>query len=1356
MSLVCKSTKWAYLADDEGEYVTNEHEIITIDNYVNNKQMQSDIKDKKIYIKCENNHILYGYISTIVSSHFTHNNNLYNSETKWHKDWKSKFELTEIQLRTDGVNDRIADAIVNQNSLEFQHSHRTRDEIKERTDDHKLHGYNINWIIDCNDDTIELINCNNAYLVKFVKDKWKYESFLDIQYIYMHKKDMVFRISPIDVKSDMICVNDYKTVDEFVKFLKSNEIWTSNKAIQCNVYIKQMGAGCGKTYDSVQLLNNITGLFSEKKTYIYLTKMKTATAVIRDELENQAINNKLGNTNLCSTIQESNSNNTSKQYKYNFIRSGHECNVVIGTIDSFMIRLGRKEHKENDYFSGIIKNILKKELAMPESNIIKYPTNIKLSKEVVIIIDEAQDLEPRYIEALFIIMLKTYIDVYVIGDKLQSIWGDLNIFTFLEKYEPNKNINKIVLSGENIVRRFHQNDFMNKVNTIIDFKKFGLVSIKGICDKSCKYIHDDDETPWQPFTLKTLTKEQQKKGENEQTILYQNIKVILQYMEVEINKHKYLPKNFMFIFSWLTKNPLAIALEPALTKFWIDKFKTPEYKEIINSDEYWSKNYHKKQYSQFVFFHKAQEGQSINLKESENATRLLSIHASKGSGCDVVFLLGLNEKTLHFYSNETGSLKYESLLHVAITRQKKKIYIGYEQKGTCNISSRIDPEHKTDHKNEPNPTIKLSIKGKNISTHMYHVHFNVLNKLFKITENISDNNLNKKLVDWGHHTIRYATLQTRFKINIYNREKNTTLKNQLKMIFIEISKPEIKPLEYKEYYVALHEIQKIQANRLNYRIGKENNNTSDPKKNITHIPVLYFKSHANSKFYEYKDHIIKIMRTVQNKLKKNNIPILCPLEAVILQHMMSIVQNHIFAETTIMDVYNIIYSYDYCGGVYIDDYHINNIYGCNCMKIFQQKETTQYYMDTQKSIVEHYKIINNIDTIYDKYRKCVDIFLGPMTYNSGQPVKYHPNLREGFKIYIVKDVIAYSKTHVVSFIIKPSISSLNFNELYVEMIMEYFILKNSTHPVISKDDDTPKYSNKYIIFCCISLDSNEPTFYDLNDIFTKKYKDIYEILLLSVKKNITDKCTILYDWCKFICNDSNDNDKLLLEKKYKKYFDDTPQDFITGIFKAVNMSSSGCGRNYFLKDKDSFMKVLDEKTYMFASSRMEYIADATIEQNQYTREITHNDKKYYIKNTQIYEDEQYTILIGDLMEKNILLFIDDTKKHIDILDTIHSDVVDTMQIEVIDTTQCEFTDIPQSEVIDTTQCIIIDIPQIDIIDIPRSEDTDTTQSNIIYTASSENDNKKQTISKNKITKRNIKKATVQKKKVAVKRKTKNL
>ncbi len=51
-----------------------------------------------------------------------------------------------------------------------------------------------------------------------------------------------------------------------------------------------------------------------------------------------------------------------------------------------------------------------------------------------------------------------------------------------------------------------------------------------------------------------------------------------------------------------------------------------------------------------MFLHKNDEGKSINLKESENATRIMSIHASKGTGCEVVFLLGINEQTLRVFS----------------------------------------------------------------------------------------------------------------------------------------------------------------------------------------------------------------------------------------------------------------------------------------------------------------------------------------------------------------------------------------------------------------------------------------------------------------------------------------------------------------------------------------------------------------------------------------------------------------------------------------------------------------------------------------------------------------------------------
>ena len=78
----------------------------------------------------------------------------------------------------------------------------------------------------------------------------------------------------------------------------------------------------------------------------------------------------------------------------------------------------------------------------------------------MIIIDEAQDLGPEYIEAVCSIMRNTYIDACIIGDKLQSIWGEHNIHTFLEFNElPHITIEKSM--GINHVMRFHNEHFKN-------------------------------------------------------------------------------------------------------------------------------------------------------------------------------------------------------------------------------------------------------------------------------------------------------------------------------------------------------------------------------------------------------------------------------------------------------------------------------------------------------------------------------------------------------------------------------------------------------------------------------------------------------------------------------------------------------------------------------------------------------------------------------------------------------------------------------------------------------------------------------------------------------------------------------
>jgi hypothetical protein len=87
-------------------------------------------------------------------------------------------------------------------------------------------------------------------------------------------------------------------------------------------------------------------------------------------------------------------------------------------------------------------------------------------------------------------MRNNYIDIYLIGDKLQSIYGDNNIYTFLEnKIHELPNINIKKENGVNHVMRFHNNQFKDFVNNLIDFEKYNLPKISQICNgECCKYI----------------------------------------------------------------------------------------------------------------------------------------------------------------------------------------------------------------------------------------------------------------------------------------------------------------------------------------------------------------------------------------------------------------------------------------------------------------------------------------------------------------------------------------------------------------------------------------------------------------------------------------------------------------------------------------------------------------------------------------------------------------------------------------------------------------------------------------------------------------------------------------------------
>jgi hypothetical protein len=102
------------------------------------------------------------------------------------------------------------------------------------------------------------------------------------------------------------------------------------------------------------------------------------------------------------------------------------------------------------------------------------------------------------------------------------------------------------------------------------------------------------------------------------------------------------------------------------------------------------------------------------------------------------------------------------------------------------------------------------------------------------------------------------------------------------------------------------------------------------------------------------------------------------------------------------------------------------------------------------------------------------------------------------KIAHKKWLIASSKSYVINFIFKPQLNKINFNETFVDMIYNNFLIKNCSsqfNEEVSKD-----FNNKKIINCILTLDNNDPIFYDINDNLKE-----HNLWLQKLIKNATKK-----------------------------------------------------------------------------------------------------------------------------------------------------------------------------------------------------------------------------------------------------------
>jgi hypothetical protein len=1052
-----------------------------------------------------------------------------NPMTDWHCLWGNYFlEIKEKIYNHENMikSNRRADVDLNEKKvIELQHSCISKEEVDNRKHDWNLVNKEILWVID-GSDTIEVTELKNSgrIFLEFKSKPWKYESFLSYDTIYIDIKNKLYKVNPNFVKSNMIDVQLPVLRENFIDSLKKDkQLFTDEKINQTNIYVKQQGAGNGKTYGIVQLIQDEK--FKHYDTFVYLTKQHSAVHVISSEIKDQM---KRGDLNNVEIINE---NKVSNKYIINFKNksNNNQRKIIIGTFDSFVYALGNQQIKACDKFVAMAKSIIDEELRCTRNGKVQYAGGIKLNKRLLLIGDEMQDLSEEYIKAVIKITRDRYVDFYGVGDLLQSISIKKNSFAFLYKNDlPNDTIKVTKYQPSNICRRFNNKKLVNFVNSIVPFSKeeYSLPTVKSFNET----LNDDSLVI---FNGKSVY------SHDDNNKVQEEIDNIMKFYINEVEKNNYKPNDFLIVTPFSSKNTLVDALNTSIRNFWKNK-------------------YNDKEYIKHSIFHKSDTGTSIDLTESDEATRIVSIHSSKGDGRPVVFVIGLSEDGLKKFSNESNNLIYDSLIHVALTRMKKKLYVRLECNND-NIHQRIQKyitESGDIQKISPYIKISKSIKLESLfqNTQKQIKNFNICtDKIFKFTKYLDlslDDEENKELIDMKHHCVRFITFYILLVLEIMKCKSEDISEN--------ISLQQIYQIWRK---ILEKDVTYISSSRTYYK------KLYDEGYNKTNLPILKYSSEEGdySKYSEYLEKEINSIRKKLSKfLRKGNNMKFKVLESIIMYHLMQLSDQGKFADLPISDLYDIIDLY----------------------KKAKPDEKDLYLQSHYNKINLISELINKLNSDYVNLRWILDHFV------------YFDGKSSDFEVFKKFNILAYNNDVVLICYIKPQFNQLNYNEVMLDSIFDTFLIKN----VQKKDGDSisenfKKFNGKKILTCVFSFDCDEPFIFDWSDM--KNNNDLININNDSIKEIIKDD---LYS------NFEIKNNNIYLFYKYylEEFKNEEPLTIITKIIDKYNKK----------KDEDKrtkFPKYIDELFFEIKSSikkknkekQLEILKNYT-DRKTFMEEITYN------------------------------------------------------------------------------------------------------------------------------------------------------
>ncbi len=985
---------------------------------------------------------------------------------EWHAAWQELFATAGADVETEFLplegshSRRVADVCISSHNtvLELQHSLISGAEVRRRNHDYRLHGLRPYWLIDGNDG-IDVFPLGEDDVLLDFADIWKYNSFLSEPVVFVERQCIVYAFHPSLVKYGTTVVRAGTPIRAFVDAGIAEGPNAATAAgqeelppppPQHTLYVQQEGAGNGKTFSAVQRSAN-DPRFAHKTVFLYLIKTHPAKEVIMQEFANQLKCNLLEIEEATDQVE-----GVGKQYKITFRRAdnGEEVVILAGTIDSFVWALGRGADVTPgvNMFQAYCQAIAGGHAVYHNAfGSIRYAgTCVRLNQRCIVIVDEAQDLGRCYLDALAAVVRRTNIDVQLVGDKLQSIWGFDNMFAQAAEFATGANIHVVFNEPKNVCRRFHTWQLAAMVNDVVRFQQYDAPPISAICDggPQCKHRHVHED-PAQRVEV-VLQPSMRNRGAKQAFI-----DGILRHMDALVDAHGYVPESFMFVFPFMKGNEMAVALVEMLQEYWEAKFKDPGYRrDVLDAHPYWRTDDARADvFRLYAYLHRSEEGRPIDMTVSERATRLVSIHSAKGDGRERVYVLNLRQSALERFTDGETNGQYESLLHVALTRAKEGIVVG-----VCDADDDIGRRFAKYMAGSGSLLQCASLyagsstvsaqrlsgaslpKGEDWPQRLHAAYFAEVDPGRSETKEEARDDCD---CDSTHaHVMRYNLLVSANQYVTTATGVPPTANAGIVANLMKVARAGVVSCNARRYREALDEISE----------GLRSKDSQQPSANL--MPTLRFGHDSSGAYAKYHDRLVETLEDVQKALRASlpyRLPDFGPLQTCMVVHAMEVLDNGAYANFPAMDLYEILHSFESTSG--------------------------------RASLAPSHSLAQRVGRQFARAMKNLSgpaNAVGISEFLPSYPVAYYGNT-DDFKIFTSIPLVAVAPEDVVLFYTRPSVNQLNRQDVLMAVLWDTFIVKNTGEGIGKDKRPHKRFGGKRVHACVITLDDAEPMWLRLLD-----------------------------------------------------------------------------------------------------------------------------------------------------------------------------------------------------------------------------------------------------------------------------------